>query len=54
MRGPYDSRVGSSLIGDLIAGLLAGLALSGHTVKVKHHETLLQLACEIEVLRNIS
>ncbi len=44
---PFCRGLGSSSAA-IVAGLIAGLVLSGHELKVKGEESLLQLACKIE------
>jgi len=44
---PYARGLGSSSAA-IVAGLLAGLCLTGHRLEVQGKEELLQLACEIE------
>eukprot|EP00468_Gymnochlora_sp_CCMP2014_P013177 CAMPEP_0167756854 /NCGR_PEP_ID=MMETSP0110_2-20121227/9609_1 /TAXON_ID=629695 /ORGANISM="Gymnochlora sp., Strain CCMP2014" /LENGTH=304 /DNA_ID=CAMNT_0007642995 /DNA_START=225 /DNA_END=1139 /DNA_ORIENTATION=- len=46
-RIPFARGLGSSSAG-IVAGLLAGLVLSGHSLPVWGHETFLNMACEIE------
>jgi homoserine kinase len=46
-RIPFARGLGSSSAA-IVAGLIAGLVLSGHELPVWGHEALLQLACEIE------
>lgn len=46
-RIPFARGLGSSSAG-IVAGIIAGLALSGHRLPVRGHEELLQLAAQIE------